>query len=54
MREPALVAFLDIHPFLSNPVIARAMKEVAQRCESKGCSWCSSATTSSCPRSWRR
>lgn len=36
MREPALVVFLDIHPFLSNPVITRAMKEVAQRCESKG------------------
>jgi ATPase family associated with various cellular activities (AAA) len=36
MREAALVVFLDIHPFLSNPVITRAMKEVAQRCETKG------------------
>jgi ABC-type uncharacterized transport system ATPase subunit len=36
MREPALVLFLDIHPFLSNPVITRGMKELALRCESKG------------------
>jgi ATPase family associated with various cellular activities (AAA) len=36
MREPALVLFLDIHPFLSNPVVTRAMKELAQRCEIKG------------------
>jgi ATPase family associated with various cellular activities (AAA) len=36
MREPALVLLLDIHPYLSNPVITRAMKEAAQRCESRG------------------
>jgi hypothetical protein len=36
MREPALVLFLDIHPFLSNPVITRGMKELALRCEAKG------------------
>jgi hypothetical protein len=36
MREPALVLFLDIHPFLSNPVITRGMKELALRCENKG------------------
>jgi hypothetical protein len=36
MREPALVLFLDIHPYLSNPVITRGMKELAQRCEAKG------------------
>jgi AAA+ superfamily predicted ATPase len=36
MREPALVLFLDVHPYLSNPVITRAMKELALRCEAKG------------------
>jgi hypothetical protein len=36
MREPALVLLLDIHPFLSNPVITRGMKELALRCEAKG------------------
>ncbi len=36
MREPALVLFLDIHPYLSNPVTTRAMKEAALRCENKG------------------
>ena len=36
MREPALVLFLDIHPFLGNPVIVRGMKELALRCEAKG------------------
>ena len=36
MREPALVLLLDIHPYLSNPVITRGMKELALRCETKG------------------
>jgi hypothetical protein len=36
MREPALVLLLDIHPFLSNPVITRGIKELAQRCELRG------------------
>src|SRR5688572_27677656 len=36
MREAALVLFLDIHPYLSNPVITRGMKELAQRCDAKG------------------
>jgi AAA+ superfamily predicted ATPase len=36
LREPALVLFLDIHPFLSNPVITRRMKELALRCEARG------------------
>jgi ATPase family associated with various cellular activities (AAA) len=32
----ALVLFLDIHPYLSNPVIARGMKELALGAEGKG------------------
>ena len=36
MREPALVLLLDIHPYLSNPVVTRALKELALRCEAKG------------------
>jgi ATPase family associated with various cellular activities (AAA) len=36
MREPALVLLLDIHPYLSNPVVTRAIKELALRCEAKG------------------
>jgi ATP-dependent 26S proteasome regulatory subunit len=32
----ALVVFLDIHPYLSNPVITRAMKELALKAESRG------------------
>lgn len=36
LREPALVLLLDIHPFLSNPVITRGLKELALRCEAKG------------------
>jgi len=36
MREPALVLLLDVHPFLSNPVMTRCIKELALSCESKG------------------
>lgn len=36
MRTAALVVFLDIHPYLSNPVITRAMKELALKAENKG------------------
>jgi ATP-dependent 26S proteasome regulatory subunit len=36
MTNAALVVFLDIHPYLSNPVITRAMKELALTCEAKG------------------
>ena len=36
MRTAAVVVFLDIHPYLSNPVITRAMKELALKAESKG------------------
>jgi ATP-dependent 26S proteasome regulatory subunit len=36
MTGAALVVFLDIHPYLSNPVITRAMKELALKCEGKG------------------
>ena len=36
MKTAALVIFLDIHPYLSNPVITRAMKELALKAESRG------------------
>ena len=36
LKGNALVLWLDIHPFLSNPVITRAMKELALKTESKG------------------
>jgi len=36
MRAAALVVLLDIHPYLSNPVITRAMKELALKAEAKG------------------
>ncbi|MBL8331145.1 MAG: AAA family ATPase [Rubrivivax sp.] len=36
MSQPALVAFLDIHPYLSNPVITRALKELALKAEARG------------------
>ena len=36
MNQPALVVFLDIHPYLSNPVITRALKEVALKAETRG------------------
>ncbi|MEK8031198.1 AAA family ATPase [Ideonella sp. DXS29W] len=32
----ALVIFLDVHPYLSNPLITRAMKEIALKSEGKG------------------
>ncbi len=36
LKANALVLFLDVHPYLSNPVIARGMKELALKAESKG------------------
>jgi ATP-dependent 26S proteasome regulatory subunit len=36
LKNNALVLFLDVHPYLSNPVIARGMKELALKAESKG------------------
>jgi hypothetical protein len=36
MQEPALIVFLDIHPYLSNPVVTRAVKELALQCEAHG------------------
>jgi len=36
MHEPALVVLLDIHPYLSNPVVTRALKELALQCETSG------------------
>jgi AAA+ superfamily predicted ATPase len=36
LKGNALVLFLDIHPFLSNPVITRAMKELALKTEARG------------------
>jgi AAA+ superfamily predicted ATPase/CheY-specific phosphatase CheX len=36
LKGNTLVMFLDIHPYLSNPVIARGMKELALKAESKG------------------
>jgi AAA+ superfamily predicted ATPase len=33
MQEPALVVFLDVHPYLSNPAVTRAFKELALQCE---------------------
>jgi AAA+ superfamily predicted ATPase len=36
LKGNTLVLFLDIHPYLSNPVIARGMKELALKAESKG------------------
>jgi hypothetical protein len=32
---PALFIFLDIHPYLSNPLVTRAIKEIALKSESK-------------------
>jgi hypothetical protein len=32
-KEPAVVLLLDVHPYLSNPIITRALKELALRCE---------------------
>ncbi len=36
LRERSIVLLLDVHPYLSNPIIARALKEVALRAEGKG------------------
>ena len=36
LSAQALVVFLDIHPYLSNPVITRAMKEIALKAETRG------------------
>ena len=36
LRERSIVLLLDVHPYLSNPVIARALKEVALRVEGRG------------------
>ncbi len=36
LRERSIVLLLDVHPYLSNPVITRALKEVALRSEGKG------------------
>ncbi len=33
--EPAIFIFLDIHPYLSNPLVTRAIKEIALKSESK-------------------
>ncbi|MES2886600.1 MAG: AAA family ATPase [Pseudomonadota bacterium] len=35
LQTQALVVFLDVHPYLSNPLITRAIKEVALRCEQR-------------------
>jgi ATP-dependent 26S proteasome regulatory subunit len=36
LRERSIVLLLDVHPYLSNPIITRALKEVALRVEGKG------------------
>jgi AAA+ superfamily predicted ATPase len=36
LSAQALVVFLDIHPYLSNPIITRAMKEIALKADSRG------------------
>jgi AAA+ superfamily predicted ATPase len=36
MPTQALVLFLDVHPYLSNPLITRAVKEIALKAEGKG------------------
>ncbi len=36
LKGDALVLLLDIHPFLSNPVVTRALKELALRTEARG------------------
>lgn len=33
--SPALFVFLDIHPYLSNPIVTRAIKEIALKSESR-------------------
>lgn len=36
LKPAAIVLLLDVHPYLSNPVITRAIKELALKCESQG------------------
>jgi hypothetical protein len=36
LTKPALVVLLDVHPYLSNPVITRALKELALKSEKTG------------------
>lgn len=36
LSTAALVVFLDVHPYLSNPLITRAMKEIALKAEARG------------------
>ena len=36
LKGDALVLLLDIHPYLSNPVVTRALKELALRTEARG------------------
>jgi hypothetical protein len=36
LKGDALVLLLDVHPFLSNPVVTRALKELALRTEAQG------------------
>ena len=36
LKGDALVLLLDIHPYLSNPVVTRALKELALRTETRG------------------
>jgi hypothetical protein len=33
MQEPALVVFLDLPPYRSNPAVTRAVKKLALQCE---------------------
>lgn len=35
LSGPAIVLFLDVHPYLSNPIVTRAMKELALSSEAK-------------------
>ncbi|MFG6428468.1 AAA family ATPase [Roseateles sp. LYH14W] len=36
LQPGAIVLLLDVHPYLSNPLITRAIKELALKCESQG------------------
>jgi AAA+ superfamily predicted ATPase len=36
LTAQALVVFLDVHPYLSNPIITRAIKEIALKADGKG------------------
>jgi AAA+ superfamily predicted ATPase len=35
MKEPAVVLLLDVHPYLSNPLVARGIKELALHAEAR-------------------